>query len=218
MFSRITFKTEFLLTLFIREICFISISIRLLFVGLLVTIKIYRFYFFFNWYFFVLEWRYVGKHFFKMSLSLLCSWDLHTWSLLMFHFPRTSSLHSTQKKPAPRRGVSYQIFVISYTKICNAPESYLYLCQYLFNRRKNLWIPYMRLCSGLVNIFHPICPELILILLLCWYPLLTNVLYSPVCSVVMTKIPLDRVFLLVDRLKASTFVNLASILWRILLL
>ena len=59
------------------------------------------------------------------------------WSLLIFHFPWTSLLHLTQKKPAPHWGVSYQIFVIPDTKIHNAPESHLYLHQYLFCKSKN---------------------------------------------------------------------------------
>ena len=42
-----------------------------------------------------------------------------------------------KKKPALCQGVSYQIFVISDTKISNTPESHLYLCQYLFCKSKN---------------------------------------------------------------------------------
>ena len=54
-----------------------------------------------------------------------------------FSFSSESLLHLTQKKPEPRREVSYQFFVISDTKICKASESYLYLHQYPFCKSKN---------------------------------------------------------------------------------
>ena len=115
--------------MFIREIHFISSLITFLFVGILVTIKINLFHFFFNKRnIFVFLWRYIRKHFFLISLLLLYRWDSHTLSLLIFDFPLTSLLHLTQT-PCITSGRVIPNFCHFWYKIRKAPESHLYLCQ-----------------------------------------------------------------------------------------
>ena len=96
MFSRITFKTVFLPPLFMQEIHSISSSIRFFSLAYLWWLKFIVSTFFLTGTF-LCSSDDTSENAFLMSLSLFYTWNLHMWSLLIFLFPQTSSLHLTQK-------------------------------------------------------------------------------------------------------------------------